>query len=69
LTAVENKLAPMNPKSVLGRGYSITSSKSTQKIVAGLGDVEIEDILITELADQNFIESRVTNKQNSKETD
>jgi exodeoxyribonuclease VII large subunit len=69
LTAVENKLAAMNPKSVLGRGYSITSSKSTGKIVAGLGDVEIEDILITELADRNFIESRVTNKQNSKEED
>ena len=69
LTAVENKLAPMNPKSVLGRGYSITSSKSTGKVVAGLGDVEIEDVLITELADKNFIESRVTNKQNSKEED
>jgi exonuclease VII large subunit len=55
-------LAAMNPKSVLGRGYSITSSKSTGKIIAGSGDVKVEDVLITELADRNFIESRVTKK-------
>jgi exodeoxyribonuclease VII large subunit len=67
LTAVENRLAAMDPRSVLRRGYSITSNKRTGRIVAGLGDVEIEDELMTELADRNFIESRVTNKQNSKE--
>ena len=69
LTAVENKLAAMDPKSVLRRGYSITSNKCTGKIVARLEDVEVEEELVTELADRNFIESRVTNKQNSKEVD
>jgi exodeoxyribonuclease VII large subunit len=62
LTAVENRLATMDPRSVLRRGYSITSNKRTGKIVAGLGDVEIEDELMTELADRNFIESKVTKK-------
>ena len=62
LTVVENRLAAMDPKSVLRRGYSITSNKSTGKIVAGLEDVEVDDELMTELADRNFIESRVTKK-------
>jgi exodeoxyribonuclease VII large subunit len=67
LTAADNRLAVMNPKSVLGRGYSITSNKQTGKIISKLEDVEVEDVLITELADRNFIESQVTNKQNSKQ--
>ena len=67
LTALENKLVVMNPKSVLSRGYSITTNKRTGKIVVKLKDVELEDVLTTELASQNFIESRVTNKQNSKQ--
>jgi len=69
LTAVENRLQAMDPKSVLRRGYSITSNKRTGKIVAGLRDVEVADELMTELADRNFIESRVTDKQNRKKTD
>jgi len=67
LTAVENRLEAMNPRSVLSRGYSITSKKKTGKIVSKLEDVEVKDMLITELTDRKFIESQVTNKQNSKE--
>jgi exodeoxyribonuclease VII large subunit len=66
LTALENKLVVMDPKSVLSRGYSITTNKQTGKIVVKPDDVELEDVLTTELANQNFIESRVTKKQNSK---
>jgi len=69
LTAVENKLTVMDPKSVLKRGYSITSNKRTGKIVARLADVDVDEELITELADRNFIESRVTSKHNTNKTD
>jgi len=64
LTAQMNRLAGLNPKSVLKRGYSITTIKKTGLIVRKLEDVQIADLLITELADENLIESKVTKKQN-----
>ena len=66
LTGVENRLAALNPKSVLSRGYSIATNKRTGGIVARLEDVDVDDVLVTELANRNFVESRVINKQNSK---
>jgi len=65
LTAAANRLAALNPKSVLQRGYSITTNRKTGLVVRGLGDVEIGDSLITELASENLIESKVTNKVKS----
>ena len=62
LTAQANRLAGLNPKSVLGRGYSITTSKKTGLLVKTLEDVRIGDHLITELTDENLIESKVTKK-------
>jgi len=62
LTAQANRLAGLNPKSVLGRGYSITTSKKTGLLVKTLEDVRIGDHLITELAEENLIESKVTKK-------
>jgi exodeoxyribonuclease VII large subunit len=62
LTAQANRLAGLNPKSVLRRGYSITTNKKTGLLVKTLEDIRIEDYLITELADENLIESRVTKK-------
>jgi exodeoxyribonuclease VII large subunit len=62
LTAQANRLAGLNPKSVLQRGYSITTSKKTGSLVKTLEDVRIGDRLITELADENLIESKVTKK-------
>jgi exodeoxyribonuclease VII large subunit len=62
LTAAANRLAGLNPKSVLERGFSITTNKKTGLVVKGLGDVEIGDLLITELARENLIESKVTKK-------
>jgi exodeoxyribonuclease VII large subunit len=62
LTAQENRLASLNPKSVLNRGYSITTSKNTGSLVKNLKDIEVGDLLLTELAGENLIESQVTKK-------
>jgi len=62
LTAQANRLAGLNPKSVLQRGYSITTNKKTGLLVKTLEDVRIGDLLITELIDENLIESKVTRK-------
>jgi exodeoxyribonuclease VII large subunit len=64
LTAQANRLAALNPKSVLQRGYSITTKKDTGLVVKSPKDVKIADKLITELAGENLIESKVTKKQN-----
>jgi exodeoxyribonuclease VII large subunit len=64
LTARENRLTALNPKSVLQRGYSITTNRKTGLLVRASQDVAIGEDLITELAGENFIESKVTNKQN-----
>lgn len=62
LTAQANRLAGLNPKAVLRRGYSITRSKRTGLLVKTVQDVEIADLLITELSGENLIESQVTKK-------
>ena len=62
LTAQENRLHALNPKSVLKRGYSITTNKKTGLLVRKLKDIRIADYLITELADEKLIESKVTKK-------
>jgi len=62
LTAQANRLAVLNPKSVLQRGYSITTNKKTGLLVKTLEDIRIGDYLMTELADENLIESKVTKK-------
>ena len=66
ITAKANRLTALNPKSVLERGYSITSNKKSGLLVKSIKDVRIADLLITELADKNLIESKVTNKQNTR---
>jgi exodeoxyribonuclease VII large subunit len=62
LTAQENRLSVMNPKSVLQRGYSITTSKETGLLVKTSEDVNTGDYIITELASENMIESEVKKK-------
>ena len=58
------KLGALDPKSVLKRGYSITTIKKNGQLLKDLDKIDIEDILITELADENLVESKVINKQN-----
>jgi exodeoxyribonuclease VII large subunit len=62
LTAQENRLGGLNPKSVLKRGYSITTNKKTGLLVKTKDDVRLGQHLITELAEENLIESKVTKK-------
>jgi exodeoxyribonuclease VII large subunit len=62
LAASENRLEGLNPKSVLNRGYSITKSSKTGLLVRTPADIQIGDLLITELAHENLIESKVTKK-------
>jgi len=62
LTAQENRLSALNPKSVLQRGYSITTNKQTGLLVKTADDVRLGEYLITELASENLIESKVTKK-------
>jgi exodeoxyribonuclease VII large subunit len=62
LTAQANRLAGLNPKSVLQRGYSITTNKKTGSLVRTSEEVHIGDYLITELASETSIESKVTKK-------
>jgi len=61
-TAQANRLAGLNPKSVLRRGYSITRNKATGTLVKTADDIQIGDSMITELANENFIESKVKKK-------
>ena len=56
------KLSACNPKSILNRGYSIAKNTITGKVVTSPADVNIGDLLITELKSENLIESRVTKK-------
>jgi exodeoxyribonuclease VII large subunit len=65
LTAQSNRLEALNPKSVLGRGYSITRSKKNGLVVRSIDDIEVSDLIITELANENLIESQVTKRQNT----
>jgi exodeoxyribonuclease VII large subunit len=56
------KLSACSPKSVLNRGYSIAKNAITGKVVTSPADVSIGDLIITELANENMIESKVTKK-------
>jgi exodeoxyribonuclease VII large subunit len=62
LTAQANRLAGLNPKSVLQRGYSITTKKKTGMLIRRPEDIELGDAMITELAEENLIESKVIKK-------
>jgi exodeoxyribonuclease VII large subunit len=62
LTAHANRLTALNPKSVLQRGYSITTNKKTGHLVKSSSDVSNGDLILTELANENLIESKVTKR-------
>jgi exodeoxyribonuclease VII large subunit len=62
LEAQANRLEGLNPKAVLNRGYSLTTHGRTGQVLRGAADVEVGDLLMTELAGENFIESQVTKK-------
>ena len=59
LTAFENRLGALDPRSVLNRGYSITTNLRSGKVVTAASDVEIGDTIKTEVAERAVIESEV----------
>ena len=56
------KLTACNPKSVLNRGYSITKLAVTGVIIKSIAEININNIIITELKDANILESKVIKK-------
>ena len=62
LEGIANRLAGLNPKAVLERGYSITRRVEDGRLVKAPADLTVGDALVTELAGENFVESRVTKK-------
>ena len=54
------RLENLNPRVVLARGYSITRSKSTNRIVKADSKIRPGDLLTTELDGSTFVESQVT---------
>jgi exodeoxyribonuclease VII large subunit len=59
LTALENRLSALNPRSVLNRGYSMTVHERTGRLVTDAGQVQVNDCLITEVAAGQKIHSRI----------
>ncbi len=60
LEAPAHRLVALNPKSVLGRGFTITRNGRTGTLVRHREEVQLGDLLVTELAGENIIESKVT---------
>ena len=67
LTACNNRLKNLNPRAVLGRGYSITRHQPTNTIVTAATPLAPDDLLVTELADETFVTSKVTKPPKPKE--
>lgn len=66
LKAQHHRLKALDPKSVLNRGYSITTVKKTGKLLKNIKDIKTSDILITELSGKKLVESEVKNVQNTQ---
>jgi exodeoxyribonuclease VII large subunit len=56
------KLSACNPKSVLNRGYSITRLAVSGAIIKSVAEININDIIITELKESHLLESKVIKK-------
>ena len=59
LTALENRLSALDPRSVLSRGYSITINERTGRLLTDVEQVQVDDRLMTELAKGQKVHSRV----------
>jgi exodeoxyribonuclease VII large subunit len=60
LTAQENRVQALNPRSVLSRGYSMTLNRRTGAVITDVAQVAAGDGIVTELAGQRRFESTVT---------
>jgi len=59
ITAVENRLAGLDPWGVLNRGYSITMNEKTGKAIRAASEVAKGDIVVTELASREKLRSKI----------
>lgn len=59
LTACGQRLENLNPRAVLGRGYSITRDKTTGRIITAQTPPKSGDVMLTELAEETTVESEV----------
>lgn len=60
LTAQENRVQALNPRSVLSRGYSITINRCSGAVITATAQIAPGDVILTELADNQRFESAVT---------
>jgi exonuclease VII large subunit len=60
------RLENLNPRAVLGRGYSITRLKKGNRIVTEEALPHPDDVLVTELANKVTLESKVTSVPEKK---
>ena len=60
LTARENRVQALNPRSVLSRGYSMTLNRRTGAVITDTAQVAAGDQIVTELAERRCFESTVT---------
>jgi exodeoxyribonuclease VII large subunit len=67
LHQVAKRLENLNPKAVLNRGYSITRNKQDHNIITDTTSLQDGAIIVTELANNMTVESKVTQKA-KKET-
>ncbi|MBW8035233.1 MAG: exodeoxyribonuclease VII large subunit [Planctomycetes bacterium] len=59
ITAVENRLAGLDPRGVLNRGYSITMNEKTGKAIRAASEVAAGDVVVTELASREKLRSKI----------
>ncbi len=62
LEARAGQLTALNPKSVLGRGFTLTKRKKTGGILRSGEGVRPGDLLLTEFGQGKVIESQVTSQ-------
>ena len=62
LNATEGRLQALSYKGVLGRGFSITRTKTGRKVVRSAADLSDDQVVLTELSDGE-VESRIINRK------
>ena len=64
---ISARLAGVDPRSILRRGYSITRLKKANRIITDDKSLKAGDVILTELADKRFIESEIIDQEDTKE--
>ena len=62
-----SRLESLNPRAVLGRGYSISRDKATGRVITASEPPAVGDVMLTELGQETMVESEVTGKMTNDE--